>query len=74
MQYLTVDRFEGTYVICEDKDKKLFAIERTEAPEGVKEGDVLCISDDGTLTIDRDATDRRRTAARKKQSAAFRRK
>jgi hypothetical protein len=73
MQYLTVDRFEGTYVICEDKDKKLFAIERTEAPEGLKEGDVLRIGDDGTLTVDKEEANRRRAAVRKKQSAAFRR-
>ncbi|MBQ9083573.1 MAG: DUF3006 domain-containing protein [Clostridia bacterium] len=73
MQYLTVDRLEGTYVICEDKDKKLFAIERTEAPAGVKEGDVLRIDDDGTLSVDTAETDRRRAGARKKQSAAFRR-
>ena len=73
MQYLTVDRLEGTYVICEDKDKKLFAIERTEAPNGVKEGDVLRIDDDGTLTVDVAETNRRRANNRKKQSAAFRR-
>lgn len=73
MQYLTVDRFEGTYVICEDKDKRLFAIERTEAPADVKEGDVIRIGDDGTLAIDREETERRRKSVRKKQSAAFRR-
>lgn len=72
MQYLTVDRFEGTYVICEDREKKLFAIEKNEAPTNLKEGDVLQIRDDGTLIFDQEETERRRGNMRKKQSAAFR--
>ena len=69
MQQLIVDRFEGIYVICEDQEKKLFAIEKNEAPANVKEGDVLVISNDGTLQID---AARRRAAAIKKQRGAFR--
>lgn len=72
MQQLTVDRFEGIYVICEDKDKKFFAIDKSEAPANVKEGDVLRIEDDGTLRIDAEETARRRTAAAQKQRHAFR--
>lgn len=73
MQYLTVDRLEGTYVICADKEKKLFAIERNEAPENLKEGDVLRIDDDGTLSFDREETERRRNPQRKKGTTAGRR-
>ena len=62
MQRLTVIRFEGIYVICEDKEKKLFAIEKNEAPVGLKEGDLLLIHDDGTLCVDEDEANRRRTA------------
>ncbi len=72
MQQLIVDRFEGIYVICEDQEKKLFAIEKNEAPVNVKEGDVLVISNDGTLQIDAEETARRRAAAIKKQRGAFR--
>ena len=35
---IVIDRFEGTYAICEDKDQKFFAIEIAELPQGAKEG------------------------------------
>ena len=72
MRQLIVDRFEGIYVICEDSEKKFFAIDKSEAPVNVKEGDVLCIEDDGTLRIDTEETARRRAAAVRKQRGAFR--
>ena len=34
MRILVIDRFEGTYAICEDKDQKFFAIETNELPAG----------------------------------------
>lgn len=60
MKNLVVDRFEGNYAICEDAEKKLFAIDQSELPQGTKEGDVLAISDEGTLTFDRALTEQRR--------------
>lgn len=60
MKKLAIDRFEGTYAICEDQEKKMFAISLNELPEGAKEGDVLQISDEGELSIDQDETQRRR--------------
>lgn len=71
MRYLSVDRLEGTYVICEDADKKMFAIETSEAPKGVKEGDVLAISDEGELTIDVQETARRRSKIKKMQDSVW---
>ena len=38
---IVIDRFEGTYAICEDKDQKFFAIEIAELPQGAKEGMLL---------------------------------
>ena len=38
---IVIDRFEGTYAICEDKDQKFFAIEIAELPQGAKEGHVI---------------------------------
>ena len=74
---MIIDRFEGIYAICEGeesgkgkgkkKDIHYFAIEQTELPEGAKEGDVLVIGDDGTLTIDDAATKARREKIRKLQ-------
>ena len=68
MKVLTVDRLEGNYVICEDGEKRFFAIEKEEAPADVKEGDVLRIGDDGELTIDREETERRKKRVRERQS------
>lgn len=71
MKYLIVDRFEGEYTICEDKDKKMFALERNETPEGTKEGDVLAITNEGELYIDKVETEKRRNAVIKKQNSLF---
>ena len=72
MRILTVDRFEGTFVICEDKDKKMFAIEKSELPLSVLEGDVLSISDEGAITVDKEATRRRREKIARMQNKLFR--
>ncbi len=51
MQTLKVDRFDGTMVIFTDKEKKYFAIEKTEIPFDVKKGDRVEIDNDGNLTL-----------------------
>lgn len=72
MKKIIVDRFEGIYAICEDADKKFFAIETGELPEGVREGTVLQITDDGELSVDQDETDARRKKLHEKQGRLFR--
>ena len=67
MKTLIIDRFEGTFAICENKDQKMFGIEVNELPRGVKEGDVLDISDDGVITVNREKTDARRAKIKKMQ-------
>ena len=67
MKKMIIDRFDGTYAICEDKDKSFFAIDQTELPAGAKTGDVLVITDDGTLEIDVAETERRRNRILEKQ-------
>lgn len=71
MKTLTIDRFEGNFAICEDKDQKYFGIEVSELPQGAKEGDILEISDEGTLSINTEATDARRAKMKKKQDALW---
>ncbi len=68
MKQLIIDRFEQNFALCEDKEKHMFAIEKTELPAGAKEGDVLRISEEGQLTIDQQETQRRRNVTQKKQS------
>lgn len=72
MKTLTIDRFEGTYAICQDSDEKLFAIEITEMPEGAKEGDVLDVNDaEGTLSINAEKTAQKRSKVKKLQDKLF---
>ena len=51
MMKLKVDRFEGTMVICTDKDKKFYAIEKAELPSNVKQGYFIEIDNDGNVTV-----------------------
>ena len=60
MRILVIDRFEGTYAICEDKDQKFFAIETNELPAGATEGTVLEIDDEGVIRVNKKNTAARR--------------
>ena len=71
MRQLIIDRFEGKYAICEDAEQKYFAIEVSELPQGVGEGAVLQISDEGELTFDQQETVRRRERLAEKQRRTF---
>ena len=72
MRKLIIDRFEGTYAICEDQEKKMFAISLNELPQGAKPGDVLQISGAGELSGDQEETPRRRKKMAGLQSKLFR--
>lgn len=61
---LSVDRFEGNLVICEDKDRKLYAIEIGEMPSGVKPGDMITITNEGEIKIDEKLTKARKSKIR----------
>lgn len=72
MRELIVDRFEGTYCICEDKERNTFALPVADLTEEVAVGDILMIDDEnGTVTIDKAATERRREEIRKKENRLF---
>ena len=57
-----IDRFEGSYAVCERPDRAMFNIPRSKLPAGAKEGDVLAIEGD-TILIDLIATAQRKKAA-----------
>lgn len=71
MKNLIVDRFEGVYAICEDEEKKFFAIEQAELPQDVHEGDVLEIGEDGSLIVNTEKTAVRRKKMVQKQNALW---
>ncbi|MCI9575113.1 MAG: DUF3006 domain-containing protein [Clostridiales bacterium] len=72
---VTIDRFEGTFAICEGeghgKEVKMYAIEIAELPQGAKEGDVLVISDSGELSVDTNETASRRSKIKKMQDSLW---
>lgn len=51
MKKLKIKKFDGTYFLCEDKEKKMFAIEKAEMPNGANEGDTIIITAEGTIEL-----------------------
>ena len=68
---IIVDRIEGAFAVCEMDDKSMQNIALSELPAGIKEGDVLAISDDGELAIDVEETARRRSKIKKMQNSIW---
>ena len=71
MRHLTVDRMDGIYAICEDAERRMFAIPLADLPAKVREGDKLYIDDEGTVFINDQATQAARKATRKKEDSLF---
>jgi hypothetical protein len=61
---VVVDRFEGNFAVCEGSDRTMMNIPRSKLPEGVKEGDVLDITDSG-ITLNQSETTKRRAYIKK---------
>jgi len=49
MKKLTVDRLEKEYIICRGEDERMYALLYSESPEGLKKGDKLVITNEGTV-------------------------
>lgn len=60
MRRLVVTKLEGNFLLCEDEQRKLFAVEAVETPI-IKEGDVIMISDEGEIRVDSEATQRQKS-------------
>ena len=56
---IIIDRFEGTYAVCEKEDRTMMDIKRSNLPSEAKEGDLLSI-DNNIITIDIKGTEKRR--------------
>jgi hypothetical protein len=48
---IIIDRFEGSYVVCEKEDGTMINIERSKIPTEAKEGSVLSVIED-VISID----------------------
>lgn len=59
-----IDRFEGSYAVCEKNDATMINIEKRLIPEEAKEGNVLIIQGED-ITIDYDKTQKLKSDIKK---------
>ena len=71
MRHLTVDRIDGIYAICEDKERKMFAIPKGELPTNLREGDKIDIDNEGVVSVNGKATEASRANVRRKEDELF---
>lgn len=66
---LSIDRFEGAFAVCETPERKFMHIAVDELPPGLKEGDLIKLAEDGSITPLREETQvlREHIAARLKR-------
>ncbi len=69
--YISVDRFEGDFAICEREDFKIIKILKNKLPPNIREGDVLNI-DENVCVIDSDETLRKKREIYQMQEDLFR--
>lgn len=58
---VTIDRFEGDFVVCEKDDRRIVNIRKEKIPDKAKEGDVLII-EGNNIKIDTVGTAKRKKA------------
>ena len=71
MQTVVIDRFEGGFALCQSlngNDIQSIALDRL--PAGAKEGDILIIRNKN-IEIDKQHTDQRKAAIRKKMDGLW---
>lgn len=71
MKKIIIDRFEGSYAVCEDEAKNLLSISRQELPQNCKEGDILIEDSKGKFQQDQEAMNIRRKRIQDKMSRLF---
>ena len=67
---LIIDRFEGATVVCEDENKQVINVSKTDLPIESKEGDCL-IFENGIYSIDSQSTAERKMRIREKMGKLF---
>ena len=61
---VTIDRFEGNYAVCEDKNKKMINIEKSCLPDNATDGDILIVNG-SSISIDVAGTLKRKAEVEK---------
>jgi len=54
-----IDKFDGSYAVCEKEDRSMINIQRSRIPAEAKEGDVLVVDCDN-ITVDFSETQSRK--------------
>ena len=67
MRKLSIDRIDGVYAVCEDENRKMFAIRLNEMPPNARAGDIITIDDEGVITIDNKETEEIKKKVRKEE-------
>lgn len=60
MMYLSIDRIEDGFAICEDDNGNATKIKLELLPYGVCETDVIGVDDEGNYSVDKKETNKRR--------------
>ena len=61
MKFLTIDRFEGGFAVCEDEDGKILNVDKTTIENSAKEGDIIFLSEgQGIFFVDKKKSEDRR--------------
>ncbi len=71
MKQFIIDRFEGSYAVCENEDKSFINIPRYKLPLEAKDGDYLIQGIDEIYRIDTDTTKDKQNRIRNKMSRLF---
>ncbi|MGF7145776.1 hypothetical protein HNQ56_004220 [Anaerotaenia torta] len=71
MQKFIIDRFEGSYAICETADKSFISIPKYKLPLESREGDCLVQDADGMFRRDAEARTAREIRIREKMNRLF---
>lgn len=71
MNKLIIDRFEGSYAVCEWNDKSLVTIPKYKLPLNCKEGDFLILDSQGMYQKDTETTQVSESRIKEKMNRLF---
>ena len=64
MDFLSVDRIEENYLVCENQDEEIKIIEYKNLDENISEGSIIYIDNTGNIKLDEKKTKIRRNLIR----------
>lgn len=72
MRKLIIDRFEGTFAVCESEDKSMVNIPKYKLPPECREGDCIAMDLNGIYQRDIPTAIKREQSVRDKMNRLFR--